>query len=148
MDFPTHICHLDVGAYHHRENDYMRNSFINSKTIVPQPITYRKIVTGLINSKNKWSRVDTCRMMVGCRWCTYPSIHTFHDAGTLKITVGCQTSTKIQAFIFFTALTLSRPRPVACCAHFQAFAQNLKTRRGLLGPHCKRKGRCGRDHPC
>ena len=40
---------------------------------------------------------------------------------------------------FFTALTLSRPRPVACRAHFQAFAQNLYTRRGLLGPHCKKK---------
>ena len=107
----------------------------------------QNIVTGLLTSynnrsseENSYYRIslligdDICRIMVGCRWCTHPSIHSFH-----KITVGCQTSKNIQAFIFFTALTLSRPRPVACRAHFQAFVQNLFSRRGLLGPLCKRK---------
>ena len=27
--------------------------------------------------------------MVGCWWCAYQSIHSFHGVGTVKITVGC-----------------------------------------------------------
>ena len=59
---------------------------------------------------------DTSRIMVGCRWCTYPSIHFFHGAGTLKITVGCP------------PCTYPGTRTKTC------------TRVGLLGPHCTKKG--------
>ena len=38
-------------------------------------------------------RADTLKIMVGCLSCTCPSIHLFHCADTLKITVGCPTST-------------------------------------------------------
>ena len=133
----------------------MRNSLINFKNKqFRNQLHTEKIATGLTYSKNFWSSKDlsyyrfsrhtgdgTCRLMVGCRRCTYPSIHYFHGAGTLKITVGCQTSTYIQAFIFFTALTLSRPQPLPDKHVSKHSYKTCLQVVDCLVPHCKRKAR-------
>ena len=69
----------------------------------------------------------TCKILVGCRlwvvgtpkhllfsWCWNCQDHSRSSANA-----------HVQAFIFFTARTLSRSRSVARRAHFQAFASKL-----------------------
>ena len=51
----THLCHL---LYHPSGNGYKRNSLFTSKTTSVSNENYKKIVTGLINSKNIWSNKD------------------------------------------------------------------------------------------
>ena len=105
----------------HPHLPFRYKSLINSETISVSK-KYRNILAGHINSKNivrmKLQTLQIlqifieCRIMVGgasehkskhslsrlkitvgCRLCTYPSIHPSPGAGTLKITVGCLTST-------------------------------------------------------
>ena len=85
---------LMFSKYHLAENDYIRDSLINSKTILPQSITYRNIVTGLMYSKNIWSSKDY-------------SNHRFSlltgDVGSWSVVGGAH----IQAFTLFMVLELS-----------------------------------------
>ena len=65
---------------------------------------------------------------------------------TLKITVGCLTSTYPSIHLLLV-LELSRSRSVARCAQIQAFATKTCTRVGLLGPSGKHAG-YGHVDPC
>ena len=68
--------------------------------------------------------VETLKITVSCRPCTYPRIHLPPDEDTLKITVGCLASA-YPSIHQLTTLKLSRSLSVARRAHIQAFAQKL-----------------------
>ena len=53
-------------------------------------------------------------IMVGCSWCTYPSIHLFDCAGTLKIMVGCLMCGVMRVVCFLCVHVACVVRGVVC----------------------------------
>ena len=84
--------------YHLAEN-YMRNSFIKSKTIVPQSITHRIFFTGLLNSKNIWSSEDYSYYIF--------SLYHLHLSSRVCLSSSSSFSTCLSLFIFILFIFIS-----------------------------------------
>ena len=105
--------------------DVQQRHIIGPKTVVPQSITHRKIITGLINKKTRGpvkNTVDTSSLFLSGMtlegsWSVVGGVHdqafTFFMVLEPSRSRSVVSNANVQAFTFFTAQTLSRSRSVA-----------------------------------